>query len=179
MAKPGRPSEADLDRLLTSLDSMTYYRLLSVPAQATAADVRDAFHKFSEQFHPDMYLDGSAEMREKARRVFARGAEAYAVLKAPKRRSDYDLAIAQGQRRLNERADSQGAPVPSQRRALEDVCTTPGARLHARQAARALSDGNLREAASLLRKAVFTEPKNRDLAERLKSIEDLIKMGAS
>jgi curved DNA-binding protein CbpA len=182
MADTPRPSEEDLDRVIESLDSLTYYQLLGLSETAAITEVRAAFHEFSRRFHPDTQTDASADFREKARRVFARGAEAYAVLKTPKRRSEYDLATAQGQRRLNERADGDATastgPVPSQRRALEDVCETKGAKLHARQAARALSDGNMKEAASLLRKAVFTEPKNRELAERLKSIEDFIKMGA-
>jgi DnaJ-class molecular chaperone len=177
MVDRARATEQELDQTLRTLDSLTYYQLLAVSESAAGADVRAAFHAFSQRYHPDVHKESSDLVREKARRIFARGAEAYAVLKTPKRRSDYDLKIAQGQRRLNERAETSSGPVPSQRRALEDVCETPGARLHARQAARALSDGNLKEAASLLRKAVFTEPKNRDLAERLKSIEDLIKMG--
>jgi len=163
---------------LTRAETLTYYELLELSQNATTEQVRAAFHHFSQSYHPDSLRDPTPEMRQKARAAFARGAEAYSVLRHPKRRADYDLALAQGRNRLNERAsESSNGPEKGARRSLEDVCQTGAGRLHARQAARALSDGQLKEAASLLRKAVFAEPKNVELAERLRSIEDLIKMG--
>jgi curved DNA-binding protein CbpA len=178
VADPTPTSQADLSQWLANIESLTYYQVLNLEPTASTDDIRAAFHDFSRRFHPDTLREQAPEVREQARTVFARGAEAYAVLRTPKRRSEYDLALAQGRNRLNERAsaDTSGAPSGA-RRSLEEVCQTGAGRLHARQAARALSDGQLREAASLLRKAVFAEQKNTELAERLRSIEELIKMG--
>jgi len=175
---PEEANSAKLEAWLSQAETLTYYQLLELEQNATTDQVRSAFHHFSQSYHPDALRPSAPEMRQKARTAFARGAEAYAVLRNPKRRADYDLALAQGKNRLNERAlDSSSKPETGARRSLEDVCQTGAGRLHARQAARALSDGQLKEAASLLRKAVFAEQKNIELAERLRSIEELIKMG--
>jgi DnaJ-domain-containing protein 1 len=61
-----------------------YYRLLGVPAGATAAEVRGAYYRLAQQHHPD------ASRAPDAPRMFQSLAEAYRTLRDPEARRQYD-----------------------------------------------------------------------------------------
>jgi molecular chaperone DnaJ len=62
-----------------------YYDILGVPRGASDADVKKAFRKLAQQWHPDVNTDAGADHR------FKEINEAYQVLSDPKRRQAYDL----------------------------------------------------------------------------------------
>jgi curved DNA-binding protein len=68
-----------------------YYRVLDVPRDATAEQIKKAFRRLARKYHPDVSkeMDASARMSEVN--------EAYAVLSDPERRAAYD-ALGQGHR---------------------------------------------------------------------------------
>lgn len=169
-------TEQSLDSELRALDSKSYYEILGVGPSAESAEIQSAFHEFSRRYHPDAHRGQSEAVRDKARSIFERGAEAYGALRVKKRRSEYDLTLARGHVRLGQAQEQ--APKPEGQKSLEDVCKTPGAKMLARQATRAISDGKLREAMELTRRALWAEGKNPELHERLRALEDLVKMGA-
>lgn len=170
------PTEESLDLTLGTLNTKSYYELLGVIQSAQSTEIQSAFHSFSRLYHPDAHRGQPDRVRDKARTIFERGAEAYGVLRMAKRRSDYDLTLARGRLRLGEVGED--APKPSGQKSLEDVCRSPGAKMLARQATRAISDGKLREAMELTRRALWAEGKNPELHERLRALEDFVKMGA-
>lgn len=92
------------------LDELDYYRLLKVPADATADQIRAAFHRFALKYHPDNHSGGDPERHARAADVYRRGAEAYRVLRDHGARQRYDAALAQGQKRL--RGDEQKKAEP-------------------------------------------------------------------
>lgn len=156
-----------LDWLLV-LDSTSYYDLLGILEVADEAAIQRAFHEFSQSFHPDGHRQAGPEIREAVTTIFKRGAEAYRVLKDPRMRAAYDLALAQGALRYSRASgsrDSQGA-----KSGLEAICSSPGGKLHARQAERALSEGRLEEAKELLHKAQTAEGINIALENKFREL---------
>jgi molecular chaperone DnaJ len=62
-----------------------YYTILGVPRTASDGDVKRAFRKLAQQWHPDVNRDSGADER------FKEINEAYQVLSDPQRRQAYDL----------------------------------------------------------------------------------------
>jgi molecular chaperone DnaJ len=64
-----------------------YYKVLGVPKDATADDVKKAYRKLARQLHPDRNRDDTA-----AETRFKEVSEAYSVLSDPGKRKEYDEA---------------------------------------------------------------------------------------
>src|SRR5438874_9825474 len=62
-----------------------YYEILGVPRGASDDDVKKAFRKLAQRWHPDVNTDAGADHR------FKELNEAYQVLSDPQRRQAYDL----------------------------------------------------------------------------------------
>lgn len=155
---------AKIQAWLSVLDQSTYYELLGILEIADEGAIQQAFHQFSQSFHPDAHRTRDPDIRKAVTHIYRRGAEAYGVLRDPKTRVAYDLALAQGALRYNPgQASSPARPTSD---SLESVCRTPGGKLHARQAERALADKDADLAFTLYRKALAAEGGNPDLEER-------------
>src|SRR5262249_14528767 len=78
-------------RLLRSMATteLDYYATLGVAKTATDAEIKRAFRKLAQQWHPDVNKDPSADER------FKQINEAYQVLSDPQRRQTYDMFGAQ------------------------------------------------------------------------------------
>lgn len=61
-----------------------YYKILAVPRDATAEDIKRAWRRLARKYHPDVSKEKDAEARFKEMR------EAYEVLKDPEKRAAYD-----------------------------------------------------------------------------------------
>jgi curved DNA-binding protein CbpA len=164
----------DIERIFewdALLDQSSYYEVLGVLEIADSGAIRKAFHEFAVAFHPDAFPEADDETAEALRRVFQRGAEAYRVLSRPETRSDYDLALAKGQVRL----DATFPPPPLQRlsdiRSLDELCRSAGARRYAKRAEELITSGDLTGAKRELQMALREDGENADLAERLDAID--------
>jgi len=62
-----------------------YYEILGVPRDASDDDIKKAFRRLAQQWHPDVSTDSAADAR------FKEINEAYQVLSDPQRRQAYDL----------------------------------------------------------------------------------------
>jgi molecular chaperone DnaJ len=79
----------------------SYYELLGIDRTATDADIKRAFRKLAQQWHPDVNSDDEAAAR------FKEINEAYQVLSDPKRRQVYDMV---GKAGLGDMGGGAGSP---------------------------------------------------------------------
>ena len=81
-----------LDNMLQRIDTLNYYEMLSVPRNASADNLQEAYHRMARQLHPDRFQSKNfaEETRFKAQKAFAAINEAYLVLKDPVARQAYD-----------------------------------------------------------------------------------------
>lgn len=173
----GDDDAGDLERLRAweeVQDDSTYYELLGVLEIADADAIRTAFHEFALGFHPDAHPTLDERYRARMVRVFQRGVEAYRVLSDAEARARYDLALAKGELRLTSGASQR---VATGARSLDDVCHSPGAKLHARRAESLITEGKLRDAVNELFRALRAEDgPNPDLVERIDAVTALIRL---
>lgn len=159
------------------LDDSTYYEILGVLELADTDAIRTAFHEFALAFHPDAQLHLDPAGRSLVQRVFQRGVEAYRILSTPELRSAYDLALAKGDLRLEARTSPR---EDTGLRSLDELCNSPGAKLHAKRAEDFITRGELGRAADELLRALRAEDgPNPELAERLGALNALARLGGS
>lgn len=158
---------ARVESWLSVLEDSSYYELLGILEIAGDEAVQAAFHEFSQSFHPDNHRSADENLRADITRIFKRGAEAYRVLRDPRSRASYDLAMAQGALRLTSQGQESSTKTNE---SLDATCRTSGGRLHARQAERALSERDLDNARALLRKALLAEGDNPELESRFREL---------
>lgn len=167
----------DLERLRAwedVLDDSTYYELLGVLEIADAEAIRAAFHEFALGFHPDAHPSLDERQRARMVRVFQRGVEAYRVLSDAEARARYDLALAKGELRL---ASGTSRRVETGARSIDEVCRSPGAKLHAQRAEALITQGKLRDAVNELFRALRAEDgPNPELVERIDAVTALIRL---
>ena len=142
---------ARIDELYRTLDSVDYYTLLGVSREATAKDIKRAYHKLAPDFHPDRYFRKNlGEYKSKIEKVFARVTKAHDTLRYKKRRRVYDdSATSQppdsAPRAAPEPSD-QGRAAPDAGAARRQVKTHPHAPPSERPAGRERGQGGRGEA---------------------------------
>jgi hypothetical protein len=70
--------------------TMGYYTLLGVKEYASDRQIRHAYTALAKEFHPDSYAGISAELKGKLNEIFKSLSIAYATLKDPEKRREYD-----------------------------------------------------------------------------------------
>lgn len=148
-----------------SLESKTYYEILSVPLDADDATIKEAFHSFALSCHPDNFTD-EPELASSGGLVFKRAVEAYQVLSRAELRVKYNEGLKAGRKRLDERRIS-APPPPIAQRTNEMIAKTKKAKVFAAKADRLISIGKLEDARLQLTNACQEEPNNEELAERV------------
>lgn len=158
--------EADEARL----DRLDYYTLLGVARTASPDDVRAAFHRFAQRFHPDVYLGQGEEKIARANLIYRRGTEAYRVLVDPDRRKRYDEQLSIGRLRFDPSAMS---PVQQAVRSIPPAAMGP-----ARAAQQALKNNDPVTARRHLQEALVHDPHNPVLLAAMAEIDDKIRYPA-
>jgi curved DNA-binding protein CbpA len=157
-----------------SLPTLSYYSILRVPQDATAVQVKAAFHSFALRAHPDRYVDEEPNVARAAAEVFKRGVEAYNILSKPDLRAKYDKGLAAGKLRLDPDALPSVPPPPPRGKSIEDCATTPKGKLIAAKADRFINIGKLEEARIQIINATQEEPFNEELKERLAALYEAL-----
>lgn len=142
-----------------------YYALLDVSRDATADQVREAFHRFARAHHPDNF--GSVEQeRAAAERMYRRGTEAYRVLMHADKRRQYDAGLAQGQLRYAP-SRTQGTRTPGSGPQLR----SPKARMFYNKAKKALAAEDFAQAKLNFQMALQHDPDNAELQAALDAVK--------
>ncbi len=150
----------------------THYEVLGVAPNASADEVRRAFHRFAARYHPDRHPGLSPSERERLEAWYRRGTEAYRVLLDPAARRAYDRQHGLGRAADVARRSERGAPVSGRLQVRN-----PRARPFARKAQKALQAGDWRTAILNLRLALGHDPDNELLQARLAYAEERLGEG--
>src|SRR5688500_8184710 len=79
------------------LAGMDYYQILKIDRAAKLPEIKKAFFRESQSYHPDRYYGSSdSELKEAVTTIYKRLAEAYAVVRDPEMRAMYDQQLAAG-----------------------------------------------------------------------------------
>jgi DnaJ-class molecular chaperone len=152
-----------LARLLGELD---YYQLLHLRRDAGTAEVKRAYHSTTRVFHPDYNRRLEPDLQEAVRLIAMRVAEAYSVLRDPRRRKAYDVRLTEAGGRVRIQL-SEASAEAGRRDASERDGHTPEGRRFYKLAQRDLAKRDFAAAARNLQTALTFEPNNASFREQL------------
>ena len=152
------PSE--IQALARIIDDIDYYRLLHLERNASAREIKNAYHATTRLFHPDLHRSLSTGLRGAVSVIARRVSEAYAVLRDPRRRPTYDRQLeAEGGTRMQlGQNELKPAPNPETTQAR-----TPQGRQYFALAEAALKRSDHASAVRNLQTAVTFESDNEGL----------------
>jgi len=97
----------------------THYETLGVPPTASSEDIRRAYRRLAQRFHPDRHLQSPASEAANASRRMRDINQAWSVLSDTGARQHYDLELALARVKAARNGPSQ-RPAPAPRRAPSD-----------------------------------------------------------
>ncbi len=158
------------------LEELTYYELFGIASEASADEVREAFHEFCDTFHPDRHMARPLDERNVVSAVFKRATEAFLVLADEALRAHYDAQLAvRPDGRPQRMSFSPLARPPSSRApgppTLDGSVRSPSARPFARRAEELIRQGDMRQAKLQLVIATHRDPGNEILLSALRDVE--------
>jgi len=158
------------------LDRLDYYKLLGVPTDATIVDVKKAFRAFARRYHPDRFAAAPKEKRDRATRIYRRGAEGLQVLVDPAARKLYDIALTKGITRLTaEQRDNAGRALRPKKPSQPRVASTEAMQWYDK--ALRLEKRDPTAAWKLMQRAKDLEPKNELINKELGRLAAVIRRG--
>jgi DnaJ-class molecular chaperone len=158
------------------MDELDYYQLLHVSPDASASEVRKAFHDSSRHFHPDANRRLPPELREQCGRISKRITEAYCVLRDARRRKSYDAKRGEGDALRIQLAEARQSHT-TQQKAERRGATPQGRQYHAKAEAE-LKAGNVAAAIRHLQMALTFEAGNAGFKAMLDELRARQKSGA-
>lgn len=156
-----------LSRIIEELD---YYQLLHVPRTAQAGEVRKAYHATSRNFHPDANRHLPSELHGAVNVIAKRIAEAYSVLRDPRRRQAYDRHLDAGEGVRMQLAEARSAAGRLAKEELEG--RTPQGRQFYKAAATDIQQERWSAAARNLQTALTFEPANELFKQKLAEVKE-------
>jgi curved DNA-binding protein CbpA len=161
------------------LEQLDYYTLLQIPEDATADQVREAFHRFASKYHPDKFTGAGADAVkvERAAQIYRRGTEAYKILTDPRRRKLYDGGLGLGRLRFDPSAEPPPQPVSLTQWPIK--VKSPMARPFAVKAEQLYKAGDYGNAKTNLKLALSKDKGNAQIEALLADIEQRFSAGAA
>ena len=165
----------EIHALAKIVDELNYYQMLHLKPDASASDIKHAFHASSRTFHPDVnrHLDG--ELQRGCARISKRLTEAYCVLRDPRRRRSYDSKLAVGDNGPLRMQLAEAKAEDSKRVLEERQGRTPQGRQFFQKASHDLQRGNYSGAAAGLQMALTFEPDNALFKQKLEEAKQAAK----
>ena len=101
-------------------DPESYYDILEIRKSATQDEIKKAFYKLANEYHPDKNSGATEKVKHLGEKRFKQITEAYDVLKEPYRRKEYDEKMGY----KNEHGHSSGHSQRSNQKTEPDNTTT-------------------------------------------------------
>jgi curved DNA-binding protein CbpA len=152
-------SATEIRTLAGILEELDYYQVLELPPGAPLSEVRGAYHRACLRFHPDAHRGSPPSLQGEIARIAKRVAEAYSVLRDPRRRQVYDRQLAGQPGTFRMPLVAANAEADRVRRE-EREGRTPNGRRYFRLAQADLARGDRAAAERNLRTALTFEPDN-------------------
>lgn len=92
-----------------------FYQILGLKPDASPADIKHAYRRLARKYHPDVSDISNAE------EMFKTMGEAYAVLKDPKERAEYDRLLRQSRPKARSKKKAQNSSTVRRRRSTSKV----------------------------------------------------------
>lgn len=87
----GNDEQSGLMALFARLENpKDYYDVLDISHQASAEDIKSAYHTLARSYHPDRFHQSDTDLRSRVDSAFAQIARAYETLNDPRSRAEYD-----------------------------------------------------------------------------------------
>lgn len=167
-------ADIDIERLRKireKLPGMDFLQILNVKSDATDNDIKMAFRKRSQSFHPDRFFQAPAEMRELASEIYKSVSLAYNATRSAKFRQIYLERLAKD-RAANLRFNPARAKFDVTGDVQQAKQTGPGARYYDLALA-SFASGDKKSAATNIRLALAMESGNEVFANLKGKIEAL------
>jgi tetratricopeptide (TPR) repeat protein len=93
----------EIEYKFQNLAKLTHYDLLGVAPNAAAGEIKIAYLAAAKSYHPDALSRSAVDLqtREQANKVFAAIGTAYAAVSHPRKRSEYDASLRDGEPALD------------------------------------------------------------------------------
>jgi DnaJ-class molecular chaperone len=158
----------EIQALAKIIDELDYYQILHLEPDASASEIKKAFHATSRTFHPDANRQLDAEARDECSRISKRVTEAYCVLRDPRRRKAYDARLDSDEGLRMQLAEAKAAHARQD--AEERQGKTPQGRQFYQKASQDIARGDLASAEQNLRMAMTFEPGSAFFKEKLEEV---------
>lgn len=160
-------TKLELEALAKIVDELDYYEILGLERTAPGTAIRQSYHSAQRRFHPDAHRTLPPDTREAVDRIAKRIAEAYSVLRDPRRRRLYDERLSTGNEAAVRMPLVEADAEAGRRAADERGARTPNGRRYWAMASADLAKGEIAAAVRNLQTAVTFEPDNAFLREQL------------
>jgi len=167
----------EITALSRIMDELDYYQLLHVNPQASASEIRQAFHASSRSYHPDANRTLPPDLREQCARISKRITEAYCVLHDARRRKAYDAKRSEEGASLRIQLAEARQAHSTQQKSERRGATPQGRQYHAKAEAE-IKAGNLAAAVRHLQMALTFEAHNAGFKSLLEELRARLKAGA-
>ena len=149
---------AETKAIAAALPRLDYFQVLGATPQSSLEELKARYHQLQRNYHPDsFYTSPDAELRDAVHAIAKRVAEAYVVLRDPRRRAKYTQDVTGPHRaeRLRFTEDSDREVREEQQ---VGVGKTPQVRSLWSKATAALRSGDFAAAERDLKTALIFEP---------------------
>lgn len=163
----------EIHALARIVDELDYYQLMHVTPNATALELKKAYHETSRSFHPDANQTRDEKTLANCTRISKRLTEAYCVLRDPRRRKAYDRHLEKGGGARLQLSEAKAAHAKAEVEARQGK--TPQGRQYFSKATSDIQAGRYAAAINNLQMALTFEPGNSLFTEKLAAVRELKK----
>ncbi len=171
---------AEMETLAQILDQLDYFQVLKLEQDASAAQIKIAFHRESRLCHPDQFNAlPDSPLKAQVGRVYKRMTEAYVTLRDDVKRAKYvaDINGADREKKLRfTEADAAEAQQQQKKEKDEQFGQTPKTKQLYQQALKDIEAKRLDAGLRNLKLAASFEPANAKFKEKIAEVEVAMKV---